>query len=117
VIETYPEVEYRDEIRKNIRSLMNLHFSKTDDEIEDELAHPITGCSWKFLTKIAVKGDFKGRQAGSMMQEAGKRMQKLGITLDEAIARYGKAANRHRGVDASGQSVPEQLQPERGSAT
>lgn len=117
VIETYPEVEYRDEIRKNIRSLVKLHFSKTDDEIEDELAHPITGCSWKFLTKIAVKGDFKGRQAGSMMQEAGKRMLKLGITLDEAIARYGKTANRQHGVDASGQPITEQLQPERGSTT
>jgi hypothetical protein len=90
VIETYPEAEYRDLIRKNIRSLMKLHYSKTDMEIDDEVAHPITGCNWKFLSKIAVKGDFKGRQAGSMLQEADKRMKKLGITLDEAIERYGK---------------------------
>ncbi|MFO0387580.1 MAG: phosphoadenosine phosphosulfate reductase family protein [Flavobacteriales bacterium] len=90
VIETYSETEYRDQIRENINSLIRLHYSKTDNEIEDSDPHPVTGCSWRFLAKIAIKGDFKGRQAGSMLREAENAMKKLGINLEEARQRYGK---------------------------
>lgn len=97
IIETYAEPEYRDLIRENINYLIKLHYSKTDDPLQDDEAHPLTGCSWRFLAKIAVKGDFKGRQAGSMTTEADKVMKKLGITLDEAVERYGRK-RRRRGL-------------------
>lgn len=90
VIETYTEPEYRDLIRENINGLIKLHYSKTDDAIHDSEPHPISGCSWKFLAKVAIKGDFKGRQAGSMTTEADRTLKRLGITLEEAKAKFGK---------------------------
>lgn len=90
VIETYTDPEYRDLIRENINSLLKLHYSKTDDVVHDSNPHPISGCSWKFCAKIAIKGDFKGRQAGAMTSEADKMLKKLGITLDEARQKFGK---------------------------
>lgn len=119
VIETYTEPEYRDMIRENINGLVKLHYSKTDDVIHDSEAHPITGCSWKFLAKIAIKGDFKGRQSGSMTTEANRTLNRLGITLEEAIKRYGKrgTANQQGYVGAPRNAEAKQLQPERGSST
>lgn len=102
VIESYAEPEYRDMIRENINSLIRLHASKTDDPILDDAAHPISGCSWKFLAKIAIKGDFKGRQSGAMTQEANAVLVKLGITLEEAREKYGKRKRYRFGKAASG---------------
>lgn len=96
VIDTYAEPEYRDLIRENINGLIRLHYSKTDDPILEEGAHPVSGCSWKFLCKIAVKGDFKGRQSGSMTQEADGALKKLGITLEEAKIRFGKKSKGYK---------------------
>lgn len=90
VIETYSEPEYRDIIRENINQLVRLHYSKTDDTIHDNEPHAVSGCSWKFLAKVAIKGDFKGRQAGSMTTEADRTLKRLGITLEEARAKFGK---------------------------
>lgn len=93
VIETYTEPEYRNLIRESINGLIEHHFTKTDEPIEDEQAHLLTGASWKFFAKIAVKGDFKGRQKQNMVGEADKRMKKLGLTLDEVRKQHGKATN------------------------
>jgi len=90
VIETYSEPEYRDLIRENMNSLIKLHYSKTDDPLHDSEPHPVSGCSWKFLAKVAIKGDFKGRQAGSMTTEADRSLKRLGITLEEAREKFGK---------------------------
>lgn len=90
VLETYTEPEYRNMVAENINSLVRYHFSKTDDPIRDDVAHPLSGCSWKFLAKIAIKGDFKGRQKQNMMGEGNKLLEKMGMSLEEAIQIYGK---------------------------
>lgn len=82
--------EYQNIIKKNINSLIGQHNSKSDDLIKDEEPHPISGASWKFFCKVAQKGDFKGRQKQNMLGDADKQLKKLGITLEEAKARFGK---------------------------
>jgi predicted phosphoadenosine phosphosulfate sulfurtransferase len=92
VLETYTEPEYRNMVADNINGLIRAHFKKTNDPIRDEAAHPLSGCSWKFLAKIAIKGDFKGRQSQAMMGEGEKILKKLNISLEEAQRLYGKRA-------------------------
>jgi predicted phosphoadenosine phosphosulfate sulfurtransferase len=104
VIESYTEPEYRDLIRQNINAMVRLHFSKTDDPILEDVAHPISGCSWKFMAKIAIKGDFKGRQSGAMTQEANAVLVKLGLTLEEAKVKYGKKKRYVYGKSAGRES-------------
>jgi predicted phosphoadenosine phosphosulfate sulfurtransferase len=92
ILDTYTEPEYRNMVIKGINSLIALHYTKTDLQIQDAVAHPVTGCSWKFLTKIAMKGDFKGRQAQAMLSESERALKKLGISLEEAREKFGKTA-------------------------
>ena len=49
-------------ISERIQSLIKLHYRKTKEPILPKTAHPISGISWEFLLKIAVRGDFKGRK-------------------------------------------------------
>lgn len=121
VLETYTEPEYRNMVAENINSMIRGHFNKTDDPIRDEEAHPLSGCSWKFLAKLAIKGDFKGRQKQQMVDEGLKQLRKLGLTLEEATDLYGKkhgrSANRRGVLDTSKRTEGERLQPEQSSST
>lgn len=101
VCETYTEPEYRHAVEDNIRSMVKAHFKKTNDPVPDEETHPLTGCSWKWLAKLAIKGDFKGRQAQNMANEGLKALTKMGITLEQAYERYGKTASKRGKVGAS----------------
>jgi predicted phosphoadenosine phosphosulfate sulfurtransferase len=94
VLETYTETEYRDVVAKGINSMIREHYGKTDDPIHDSDAHPVSGCSWKFLAKLAVKGDFKNRQGQNMHIEGEKIRAKMGITREEAEEKYGKKKKR-----------------------
>lgn len=89
-LESYTEPEYRNIVTENINALIRQHYTKTPDGVPDDMAHPLSGVSWKFLYKIAVKGDFKGRQAGNASNEGDKSLKKMGMTLSEARARYGR---------------------------
>lgn len=90
-LEAYSDTEVREKVGKNIQSLVRRHFRKTNDELHDEIAHPVSGCSWRFLAKIAVKGDLKNRTQGKMLNEAMARCRQLGISLEEAKLRYGRS--------------------------
>jgi len=118
VLETYTEPEYRNMVASNINSMIQGHYNKTNDPIRDEDAHPLSGCSWKFLAKLAIKGDFKGRQKQQMISEGEKQLIKLGITLEEAIDLYGKrdgkTANRYRSLVAPKRIEGERLQSKQG---
>jgi hypothetical protein len=54
---------------------------------EDE-PHPITGISWKWLCRVVIRGDFKGRQSNTLNNESVKARKRLGITLEEAQKIY-----------------------------
>lgn len=118
VVETYHPKE-RPAVQKNVRSIINRHIAKTADPIPEEEPHPLTGTSWKFLCKIAIKGDLKGRTAPKLEQEAIKQQKKLGLgSYERAKELFGrKPANQPRAVDASRQAEAEPLQPKRGGAT
>lgn len=121
VLETYTEPEYRNMVANNINDQIRLHFRKTDDPIRDAEPHPLSGCSWKFLAKLAIKGDFKGRQRQQMISEGEKTLKKLGITLEQAQSIYGKkrkyTANRLCSLDSPKRVEGERLQSEQGSST
>jgi predicted phosphoadenosine phosphosulfate sulfurtransferase len=120
VLETYTEPEYRNMVAENINGMIRYHYNKTNDPIRDQEAHPLSGCSWKFLAKLAIKGDFKGRQKQQMLAEGEKILKKLGMTLEEAVDLYGKdrgTTNRNRSLDSSKRIKVERLQPEQSSST
>jgi predicted phosphoadenosine phosphosulfate sulfurtransferase len=120
VLETYTEPEYRNMVAENINGMIRYHYNKTNDPIRDQEAHPLSGCSWKFLAKLAIKGDFKGRQTQQMLAEGEKILKKLGMTLEEAVDLYGKdrgTTNRNRSLDSSKRIKVERLQPEQSSST
>lgn len=48
-------------IGKRITDMLKLHYSKTTMPVLVENKHPWSGVSWKFLLKIAMRGDFKQR--------------------------------------------------------
>lgn len=86
LIELWP-AEYQRTIRANIATLMRLHNRKTRGRpIPDEVSDPVSGCSWKFLCETAMRGDLKGRRAGSMQIKGDQTRKKLGQSLAEAVA-------------------------------
>lgn len=90
VLETYA-VRERGAVRKNVQSIINRHIAKTADPIPEEEPHPLTGTSWKFICKIAIKGDLKGRTAPKLEQEAIKMQKKLGLgSYERAKEIYGR---------------------------
>lgn len=92
LVGNYTEAQTRSEVQGRITGLIAEHTNKTDDPIPDEEAHPLSGCSWRYLAKVAIKGDFKDRSGRSMMNQAILTRQKKGMTLEEAIAKHGKKA-------------------------
>lgn len=79
-------------VTKVVNTCMRSHKKKTDDAIPEELAHPVSGVSWKFISKIVTRGDFKGRVIRNLSNEAQNRTNRMGITTEEAQRRYGKKA-------------------------
>ena len=82
--------EYKNKVKSTLNKYIKSHYKKTRDEIDETKAHPITGLSWQFLCKCVIRGDFKGRQANALLNAAVSRRDKMGITMEEAIHRYGK---------------------------
>jgi predicted phosphoadenosine phosphosulfate sulfurtransferase len=50
-------------IVKGINALIRRHNKIAKGEIQDAEPDPVSGVSWRFLCKIAIRGDFKGRYA------------------------------------------------------
>lgn len=90
LIENYTEPEIKNELKRNINQCIQEHYNKTNDKLLDEESHPLTGVSYKFLARVAAKGDFKGRNRGRVTAEAQKVRAKTGMTLEEAIEKHGK---------------------------
>lgn len=93
ILETYNETD-RVTVAEAVNSTMRAHKNKTDDPIPQEDYHPLTGVSWKFLAVMATRGDFKGRVAQRLANQAQNRQKELGITQAEAEQRYGKKGRK-----------------------
>lgn len=90
ILESYDSVSVNT-VKKNLNSIIKRHYDKTNDEIHDENIHPLTGTSWAFICKLAIKGDFKGRTGPRLENSAITEQKKLGIkSFDEAVLIYGK---------------------------
>lgn len=75
-------------VRKRINSYIAMHKKKTKNHISEEEPHPVSGVSWQWLCRIAMRGDFKGRQSNALNLQSAKARKSLGITLEEAIRLY-----------------------------
>lgn len=68
---TYPEwirslvakhdLDVQKKVAKAIEGRIKRHYSKTKDPILFKSGHPVTALSWKFLAKLAIRADTKGR--------------------------------------------------------
>lgn len=90
LLSNYTESSTREEVSLNLDAMKREHFNKTSEPIPNETPHPVTGCSWKFLSASVQRGDFKGRQKQQMHAKGATTRTKLGITNDQAKKLYGK---------------------------
>jgi predicted phosphoadenosine phosphosulfate sulfurtransferase len=89
IIDSYDH-DYKDQVRENLNGYMKAHYKQTNDAIPESDSHPLSGVSWQWLCKVAIRGDFKGRQSNTLKTYAVSRRAKLGITQQEAEKIYGK---------------------------
>lgn len=96
ILESYDTVD-SNTVKKNINSIIKRHYDKTNDNIPDEEVHPLTGTSWAFIAKLAIKGDFKGRTAPTLEGNAISARIKLGIqSYNEAVKLFGKEEYKNK---------------------
>ena len=74
-------------LSKNINGYITYHKDRSKISIDDTEASALTGISYRWLCKIAHKGDFKGRQKPDNERTAA--MKKENLTQDEAVIKYG----------------------------
>jgi predicted phosphoadenosine phosphosulfate sulfurtransferase len=86
IVDTYSGKE-RNFVIENINRYITLHKDRAKDNIADIEANPLTGISYRWLCKIAHKGDFKGRQLPD--NERSAAMKRLDINQDDAVYLYG----------------------------
>lgn len=89
IIDQY-EKPWKSKVSSTVKAYINRHYKFTDDPIPEVDYHPVSGVSYKYLCRVATKGDFKGRQAGALLENANKTKRKLGITDAQAHRIYGK---------------------------
>jgi predicted phosphoadenosine phosphosulfate sulfurtransferase len=86
IVDTYSGKEKKFVV-ENINRYIILHKERAKDSIADIDANPLTGISYRWLCKIAHKGDFKGRQLPD--NERAAAMKRLDINQDDAVTLYG----------------------------
>lgn len=91
--------KYPDDTQKmlltKLQDNLSLHYRKTLDPILVKSPHPISGISWNYLLRIAMRGDFKGRNQPHMkimLGEDGRPLPKYWI----------KYVDEYREIMASG---------------
>lgn len=87
IINSYDH-DSKNEVKKTINRYVKNHFKKTKQPIPELEAHPLSGTSWSWLCRVAVRGDFKNRQSNTLLPNAVKAREKLGISLEEALKIY-----------------------------
>lgn len=93
LLEQYQNEEVRALILKSVNTIIRRHQKNTADPIPDDLHHPLTGISWRFLAMIIGKADTKGRTEMKAVEYRRRRQAQLGLTAEEARLIYGRAAD------------------------
>jgi predicted phosphoadenosine phosphosulfate sulfurtransferase len=81
--------EHRRAVAARVASEIRRHYGKTDEPILENVPHPETGISWRFLMKIAMRGNFKGRATAPVASH--------GAARETARARYDEARAEEQG--------------------
>lgn len=82
----------RKRLTQEVNRLIKLHQKVSTLDLADELSDPVSGFSWKFICKLVMRGDYKGRIAQAMQQEGEKTRRKKEIGLAAAVAKYSPKA-------------------------
>jgi predicted phosphoadenosine phosphosulfate sulfurtransferase len=91
VLQSYNPTEY-ELIIKQVNENIALHYRKSILPLEDEDPDPISGASWYFYCKVALKGDFKMRWLGNINNNAPRSKRAKGISFDEIVNLYGTSS-------------------------
>jgi predicted phosphoadenosine phosphosulfate sulfurtransferase len=85
-------------VGKSMNKIITWHRNQTDYPIADgdKDSCPLTGISWEFLARIAIRGDTKERNLQKVPQMSQKARKRNGLTRDEAVARYGSESYKKR---------------------
>ena len=78
----------KNDVKKTINSYINNHKKQTSQPIPEEESHPVSGVCWKWICKVAIRGDFKGRASNVLKPQAVLARKRLGITEAEANKLY-----------------------------
>ena len=89
VLQTF-NPEDRAAVEANINREIKRHKKLTDHAIPQDEPHVVSGLSWRFIAKMATRGDLKGRISGERHTQAHKAQTKMGLTEQEAKDLYGK---------------------------
>jgi predicted phosphoadenosine phosphosulfate sulfurtransferase len=83
---------------EQMNRIITWHKNQTDFPISENEkdACPLTGISWEFLARIAVRGDTKQRQLQRIPFKAKTAREKAGLTRDEAVNKYGSETYKKR---------------------
>lgn len=84
--------ETRKLVKKSMKKIMVWHINQTAEPIADKEkdACPLTGISWEFLARIAIRGDTKERNLQKVPQLAMKARERAKLTRDEAVNKYAR---------------------------
>lgn len=82
--------KYANKIKGNLNKAIKQHYKQTKDKIDDNYPHVLTGISYKTLTKLVIKGDFKGRTIGGLKTKMESIRRKNKISNISASINHGK---------------------------
>lgn len=77
------EGEAKIDVAKNIKGRIIAHKKRTKRSLPQEVPDPLTGISWKYLAKVALSGDFKGRKRQMSGMASWETAKKMGIMTTE----------------------------------
>lgn len=84
--------ETRALVKKSMGKIIKWHTNQTDYPIAeaDKDSCPLTGISWEFLARIAIRGDTKERNLQKVPTLSKKARARAGLTRDQAVNMFGK---------------------------
>ncbi|WP_027459276.1 DUF3440 domain-containing protein [Deinococcus murrayi] len=65
------------QVSKAIRAHLRMHYRKTADLLAPTADHPLTGYSWAFFIKIAMRGNFKDRRQPNIGRRPPEQVQRM----------------------------------------
>ena len=88
-------------VKKSMKKIVVWHKNQTDYPIpqSDIDANPLTGISWEFLARIAIRGDTKERNLQKVPQMSQKARKRNNLTRDEAVNIYGSEKYKKKYYD------------------